>query len=200
MIQAGLPLEKAKKVAILVHGRGSHAEQILTLSKHLHLDDFALLAPNATLGSWYPYSFMAPQKDNQPSLDNSLAILDEAVQLCKASGFSKSDVFMIGFSQGACLCLEYAARNASKFGGVIAFTGGLIGDKIHPEHYTGDFNGTSIFMGASHEDIHVPLSRIEESAKILEDMGAKVTTQFFKDPHHTIREEEISWVNEHMLK
>ncbi|WP_114751574.1 alpha/beta hydrolase [Pleomorphovibrio marinus] len=199
MIQAGLPFEKAKKVAILVHGRGSHAEQIITLSDHLLLDDFALLAPSATLGSWYPYSFMAPLKDNQPSLDKALVILDGAFQQCKASGFSTSEIFLIGFSQGACLSLEYAARNASEFGGVIAFTGGLIGEKIYQEHYHGNFNGSPIFIGASHEDVHVPLSRIKESANMLEDMGAKVNTLIFKDPHHTIREEEISWVNEHIL-
>ncbi len=199
MIQAGLPLDKAKKVAILVHGRGSQAEQIITLSDHLHLDEFALLAPSANLGSWYPYSFMAPLKDNQPSLDKALSTLDEAFQQCKDSGFSSSNLFLIGFSQGACLILEYAARNAGEFGGVIAFTGGLIGQKIHKENYRGNFNGTPIFIGASHEDVHVPLARIKETAKTLEDMGAKINTLIFKDPHHTIREEEIRWVNEHVL-
>lgn len=193
-------MKEAQKAAILIHGRGSHPEQILTLKDHLQLDGFALLAPAATLGSWYPYSFMAPIRENQPSLDQALESVNESFQTCLEAGISAENIFFIGFSQGACLSLEFAARNARKLGAVVAFTGGLIGDKIYEENYKGYFQDTPIFIGASHQDMHVPLTRIEASANLLGKMGAKVKTMIFEDPHHTIREEEISWVNSNILK
>ncbi|WP_291783170.1 dienelactone hydrolase family protein [Cecembia sp.] len=196
----GLPLEKAKKVAIMVHGRGGNTNSILSLAMHLNLDEFALIAPQATGNTWYPYSFMAPDQNNEPAFSNSMKTLDGIVEDLKSKGFTAEQIYFIGFSQGACLSLEYSAQRAQKWGGVIAFTGGLIGEKFNPSKYEGDFDGCPVFFGSSHQDMHVPLSRIEESAAQLEKMGAIVKTLIFQDTLHTIREEEINWVNDHILK
>ncbi|WP_339866170.1 dienelactone hydrolase family protein [uncultured Algoriphagus sp.] len=196
---AGIPLDQAKKAAILIHGRGANAESILSLSKYLKLDDYALLAPEAEGGSWYPYSFIAPDEANEKALKESLATIKEAWDIIAAVGISSENVVFIGFSQGACLSLEFATQNAQKLGGVIAFTGGLIGETIQEQKYSGDFEGTQIFIGSSEQDFHVPLSRIKESETLLSRMGAKVKLSIFKDSNHTIRQEEIDWVNENIL-
>ncbi|WP_296700090.1 dienelactone hydrolase family protein [Algoriphagus sp.] len=196
---AGLPLEKAKKAAILIHGRGATATSILSLSDYLKLEDFALLAPQADGNTWYPFSFMAPDLQNGIALENSISILESAWSKIVDSGILPENIYLIGFSQGACLSLEFTSRNAQKLGGVIAFTGGLIGEKLQPEKYTGDFNGTPVFIGSSDRDFHVPASRIKESAELMTKMGANVKTWLFDDPEHTIREEEINWVNTNIL-
>lgn len=195
----GLPIEQAKKAAILIHGRGATAQSILSLSTQLRLDEFALLAPQADGNSWYPYSFMAPDQSNDPFLKNSLAKIQKVYDYLKDKGFPSDQIYFIGFSQGACLSLEFAARNAKKFGGVVAFTGGLIGEKLKKDNYSGNFEQTPVFVGSSDRDFHVPAERIEASADLLRGMGAEVTVNLFSDPQHTIRQEEIDWVNKHML-
>ncbi|SFB56016.1 alpha/beta hydrolase [Algoriphagus aquimarinus] len=196
---AGLPLSETKKAAILIHGRGASAESILSLSQYLSLDDYALLAPEAEGGSWYPYSFMAPDSANQSALAKSLETIRVVWNQVIEAGISPENVVFIGFSQGACLSLEFAAQNAQKLAGVIAFTGGLIGEKILEEKYSGAFEGTPVFIGSSEKDVHVPLSRIKESETLLSRMGAKVKLSIFKDSNHTIRKEEIDWVNGNIL-
>jgi phospholipase/carboxylesterase len=200
MKTAGTALDKASKVAIMIHGRGASAESILSLSNHLGLDDFALIAPQAPGNTWYPYSFMAPDSSNEPAFSNAIKMLDGVVEDLNAKGFKSEQIFFIGFSQGACLSLEYATQDAKKYGGVIAFTGGLIGEKLNRDKYKGDFDGTQVFIGSSHKDMHVPLSRIEESAELIRNMGGNVKTLIFKDSDHTIRQQEVDWVNENFLK
>ncbi|WP_194776362.1 alpha/beta hydrolase [Pararhodonellum marinum] len=197
--KAGKPLKEAKKVAIMIHGRGATATSILDLQNYLHLEDFALLAPQAPGNTWYPYSFMAPDKENEPAFSQAIQAVSELVKTANEAGFSSEQLYFFGFSQGACLALEYASQNAQKYGGVIAFTGGLIGEEINEKKYQGDFEGTPVFIGSSHKDMHVPLSRIDASAKVIERMGAKVKTMIFEDQQHTIREEEVDWVNQHIL-
>lgn len=196
---AGIPLKQAKKAAILIHGRGANADSILGLSKYLKLDDYSLLALEADGGSWYPYSFMAPDESNKAALASSLESIKSVWKQIADAGISPENVVLIGFSQGACLSLEFAAQNAQKLGGVIAFTGGLIGENIQEQKYSGEFNGTQVFIGSSEQDMHVPLSRIKESETLLSRMGAKVKLLIFKDSNHTIREEEIDWVNRNIL-
>lgn len=200
IINAGLALNEAKKVAIMIHGRGGTAKSILSLEQSLNLEDFALIAPQAPGNTWYPYSFMAPDKNNEPSFSDSIEAIDGVIQDLKANGFSTEQIFILGFSQGACLSLEYAAQNAAKYGGVVAFTGGLIGEHINEEKYKGDFGGTPVFIGSGFKDPHVPLSRIEQSQELLSRMGATVKTFIFEDFEHTIRQEEVDWVNENILK
>jgi len=199
ILSAGLPLDQAKKVAILIHGRGANASGILGLKDHLQLSDFALLAPEAEGNSWYPYSFMAPDASNKLAYSKAIKQLEEIVQSLYSKGFKSDQIYFIGFSQGACLSLEFAALHAKKYGGVIAFTGGLIGEELKSEKYTGDFASTPIFIGSSKQDFHVPLERIKLSADLLVHLGAEVKTLIFEDANHTIRKEEIDWVNNNIL-
>lgn len=197
--QAGTPIEEARKAAILLHGRGASASSILSLRQYLNLEGFALLAPQAEGNTWYPYSFMAPDESNEQSLKSSLSIVDEAFQLALKHEIKPEQIYFIGFSQGACLSLEYSALHAQKLGGVIAFTGGLIGEKLESTKYSGDYESTPIFIGSSKRDFHVPAERILQSASLLEGMGAQIKTLLFEDGDHTIRQDEIDWVNKNML-
>lgn len=183
----------------MIHGRGATAESILSLVPHLNLTDYAILAPQANRNSWYPFGFMASDEGNKVALEDSLRVLKETWSEIESAGIPTENTVLLGFSQGACLSLEFAARHGKKFGGIVAFTGGLIGEKLRPENYSGDFEGTPIFIGSSNRDFHVPADRIEESGKLLRKMGADVTIKLFDDQDHTIREEEINWVNQNIF-
>jgi|SRR5690242_772357 phospholipase/carboxylesterase len=196
IITAGRKIEQAKKVLIMVHGRGGNARDILSLSGHLQVNDFALLAPEATSYTWYPFSFLAPPQQNEPWLSSALALLREIINDINANGISSENIYLLGFSQGACLTLEFAARNATRFGGVVAFTGGLIGDKIYADNYKGDFNGTPIFIGTSDPDPHVPVARVNDTVAILKKMNANVAVKIYPNMGHTISKDEIDTVNE----
>jgi phospholipase/carboxylesterase len=200
IIAAGKPLGEATKALVMVHGRGGSAEDILTLAEHLPVKDFALLAPEATGHSWYPYSFMAPVSNNEPGLSSALELLKGIVKEIESNGIAKENIYFLGFSQGACLTLEFVARNAARYGGVAAFTGGLIGDKIYTENYQGDFLNTPVFIGTSDPDPHVPVERVNASAALLENMHAAVTKKIYKNMGHTITQEEINLVNEIIFK
>jgi len=199
-IQAGMPLAQAKKVAIFLHGRGSTAESILSLVDYLHLSDFALFAPQADQRTWYPYGFMASDQGNLLALNSSLLQVYHLFQFLLEKGKTPEQIYFIGFSQGACLTLEITARHAQKSGGIVAFTGGLIGEKLNKENYQGDFSGTPIFISSSKRDMHVPVQRIYDSVEVLKHMGAKVSLRLFEDQLHTVRPEELSWVNKEFFK
>ena len=194
--KAGKPLNETEKVLIMLHGRGATATDILGLSKLLNVKDFALLAPQATYNTWYPKSFLAKQESNEPWLSSALELLKEVVDDVTSQGIAAENIYFLGFSQGACLTLEFAARNAQRYGGIVAFTGGLIGDRIHPENYIGDFKETPIFLSSGNPDPHVPLQRIEESVCILEKMNAKVRMKIYENRPHSISKDEIDLANE----
>lgn len=195
-LTGGQPVSAAKKALILVHGRGGSAADILQLQQHLQLDGFAVLAPQASQNTWYPYSFLAAPAQNEPWLTAALDCIDREVQLLKQNGITSENIYLAGFSQGACLTLEYAARHAQLYGGIIAFTGGLIGDKIYPERYTGNFAGTPVYIGSSDVDPHVPVARVYASENILNNMGASVQAAVFPGMGHTIIETEINAANQ----
>ncbi|TNF40111.1 MAG: phospholipase [Cytophagales bacterium] len=199
VVKKGLALDQAQKAVILIHGRGATADSILSLSSYLNLTDYAILAPQANGNSWYPFGFMKSDSGNFVALESSLKQIQSLFDEVLREGVAPENVFFVGFSQGACLSLEFAARNAQKLGGIVAFTGGLVGEKLKVENYSGDFQGTPIFIGSSDRDFHVPAIRIQESADLLQQMGAEVTVKLFEDPDHTIREEEIEWVNQHIF-
>lgn len=179
------------KALVMVHGRGSDANDILSLAAHLPVTDFTLIAPQAPGNTWYPYSFMAPQQQNQPYLDASLNLLQQCVDTAKQAGVEEHRIFFLGFSQGACLTLEFAARHARPWGGVIAFTGGLIGETLNTAHYKGDFGDCPIYIGASDPDPHVPAERVKETEQVLRGMNARVEAEIFKNMGHTISPAEI---------
>lgn len=188
---AGTPAAEAKKAIVMLHGRGSSAGDILSLGKHLSLKDTALFAPQAANYSWYPNSFIAPVASNQPALDTSLTVIGNLVNEIIGQGIPANQIYFLGFSQGACLALEYVTRNAKQYGGVIAFTGGLIGQVLETINYSGDFNNTPVLITTGDPDAHVPLSRVNESVAILQGMEADVTVKVYKGRQHTIQLEEI---------
>ncbi|BFO64027.1 dienelactone hydrolase family protein [Chryseobacterium sp. S0630] len=197
---AGIPLNKAEKALIMVHGRGGSAQDILSLSQHLNVKDYALLAPQALNHTWYPFSFIAPVEQNEPWLSSALEMVEETVKAAANAGIKPENIYFFGFSQGACLTLEFLARNAQKFGGAAAIIGGVIGDKINRENYKGDFAGTPIFLGTSNPDFHVPIERVYATANILREMNAEVTEKVYANFGHSINEEEIEIANSVIFK
>jgi phospholipase/carboxylesterase len=193
---AGQPLGAASKALIMLHGRGGSAADILSLGRHLHVSAYALLAPQASQNTWYPQSFLAPPARNEPWLSDALATVGKAVAEAERNGISKENIYFMGFSQGACLMLEYVARNAARYGGVAAFTGGLIGDQVVEANYAGDFGGTPIFIGSSDPDFHVPVERVRASTTLLTKLGAQVTEKIYPNMGHTITQEEIDLANQ----
>lgn len=191
IITAGKNIEDAKKIMVLLHGRGSNARDILSLAGPLGIDDYSLFAPQATNNTWYPHSFLVPPDQNEPWLSSALQNLEELLSDIKSKGFATENLYFAGFSQGACLTAEFVTRNADKFGGMLLFTGGLIGDKVYAENYRGNFNGMPVFIGTGNPDAHVPVERVEETAQILEKMQAKVTVKIYNNRPHSISDDEI---------
>lgn len=195
IITAGVPVAEAKAALIMIHGRGASAESMVPLSRYLDLKDAAVFAPQATKHSWYPTSFIEPVEFNQPALDSALELLDGLVKDIINAGIPAERIYFLGFSQGACLTLEYVTRHAKKYAGVIAFTGGLIGEKIALDNYKGDFGQTTVLITTSDPDAHVPLKRVKESAGIMEGMNARMHVNAYPAKQHTITNEEIDLAN-----
>lgn len=195
IVTAGKKIEGAKKALIMLHGRGAAAEDILSLSDHLEIKDFAILAPQAKNNSWYPQSFLAPPQQNEPWLSSALALIENLITTLGKKNINKENIYLLGFSQGACLTLEFVTRNAAKYGGVVAFTGGLIGDKIYKENYQGNFENTPVFIGSSNPDFHIPVERVYATTNILKSMGATVTEKIYNNMGHTINQDEINQAN-----
>jgi len=191
LVQTGAPLPQARAAAILVHGRGGSGADILTLAAEFDVDGVAYLAPQAAGNTWYPLSFLAPIEANEPGLSSALRRLGEVVDVVEQAGIPAERVLLAGFSQGACLTLEHVARNARRYGAVAGFTGGLIGPPGAPRDYPGDLAGTPVFLGSSVPDPHVPWERVEETAVVLERMGAVVDLRGYPRMPHTINAEEI---------
>jgi phospholipase/carboxylesterase len=196
IVTAGKKLSEAKKALIMLHGRGASAEDILRLTSFLNIGEFSILAPQATNNTWYPYSFLAPRVQNEPWLSSALELVTDIVQDIHNAGIPKDQIYLLGFSQGACLTLEYITRNATRWGGAVAFTGGLIGDKLYPESYGGDFQKTPVFIGTSNPDPHVPVERVKETTLLLKNMNASVTEKIYQNLGHTISEDEIDKANQ----
>ncbi|NLF63777.1 MAG: alpha/beta fold hydrolase [Chloroflexi bacterium] len=198
LLTAGVPLQEAQAAMILVHGRGATAASILMLAEELDRDGFAYLAPQAPGQTWYPYSFLAPLEQNQPHLDAALATLENVLAQVAAAGVPAERIIFLGFSQGACLASEFVARHARRYGGLVALSGGLIGPPGTPRVYPGDLAGTPVFLGCSDVDPHIPAWRVEESAAVLEQLGAAVTMRLYPGMGHSVNEDEINFVRQMM--
>jgi phospholipase/carboxylesterase len=194
-VLSGLPPGESNKVLIMLHGRGDSAGNFIGLAQELEIPDFTVLALQAEQNTWYPYSFLAPVSSNQPFLDESLGEINRHLGEFHDQGFAPDQIYFLGFSQGACLTLEFTARNAKKYGGIIAFTGGLIGERLSYSKYAGDFEHTPVFIGSSDRDPHIPVQRINESVAVIEKMGANVEKVIYPGMGHTINREEIDKAN-----
>ena len=195
VLHRGVPLAEARATVVLIHGRGATAQSILGLADALGDEGLACLAPQAAGRTWYPRSFMAPIKSNEPSLTSALrkvgAVVDRA-----ADTVPTERLVLLGFSQGACLGTEYAARHARRYGGVIALSGGLIGPEGTPFEYEGTLGGTPVFLGCSDRDPHIPVERVHETADVMEQLEGAVTERIYEGMGHTVNDDEIAFVRQ----
>jgi predicted esterase len=195
LLWGGRPLAEARRVVILVHGRGSSADNILGLAGEFGTDDVAYVAPQAAGNTWYPYSFLAPIPQNEPGLGSALGVLSAILEMLSQRHIPAERVGLAGFSQGACLALEFAARHARRYAAVIGLSGGLIGPPGTPRDYAGSLDGTPVFLGCSDLDAHIPLARVHESAGVLRALGGAVDTRIYPGMGHTINADEVSAVH-----
>ena len=200
---AGAPFERARAAVVILHGRGDSADGILSLADAFAQPDVAYIAPQAAGHTWYPYSFLAPLSRNEPHLSSALRTVGRMLEEVEANGVPAERTVLCGFSQGACLASEFAARNPRRYGGIVALSGGLIGNEqlqaVDPPadkvlDYEGDLAGTPIFLGCSDVDAHIPLVRVEHSAEAFEKMGAEVTLRIYPGMGHTVNDDEIRFV------
>jgi len=193
VLDAGEPLATARAAMILVHGRGASAADIMTLGAELMHPGVAYLAPQAGGNAWYPYPFTAPMENNEPYLSSALEVLASLLATVEKS-VAADRIILLGFSQGACLTLEFAARHARRYGGVVGLSGGLIGPDGTPRDYAGSFDGTPAFMGCSDVDPHIRKDRVLEAAEVFTRMSAKVTAKLYPGMGHTVNDDEIQLV------
>jgi predicted esterase len=190
----GPPPAEARLGAILIHGRGASADDILGLAHEFALPDVAYLAPEAAGHTWYPYSFLTNMDRNEPGLSSALQVIESLLLHFEEQGIPAERVALMGFSQGACLTLEFAARHARRYAAIAGFSGGVIGPPGTPRDYQGAFDGTPVFIGCSDIDPHIPVERVRESAELFRKMGAAVDERIYPGMGHTINKAEIDAV------
>jgi len=190
-LTAGVPLEQARAAMIMIHGRGAAAENILELVDQFKKADFAYLAPQAANNAWYPNSFLEPIASNEPGLSSALAVITALLAQLSEAGIPPERTMLLGFSQGACLMLEFVARHARRYGGVVGLSGGLIGPEGTPRDYPGSLADTPVFLGCSDVDPHIPKERVEYTADVLQRLNGHVTTRLYRGMGHTVNLDEI---------
>ena len=200
LLTAGEPLDRATAAMVMVHGRGAAAEDILALTAEMNQSGFVYLAPQAAQNSWYPNSFLAPIPSNEPGLSSGLAVIASILAQLAEAGISAERTMLLGFSQGACLSLEFAARNAQRYGGLVGLSGGLIGPDGTPRKYAGSLEGTPVFLGCSDADFHIPKERVEHSAEVLQRLGGNVTKRLYPRMGHTVIRDEVRFVHSMMAE
>jgi phospholipase/carboxylesterase len=198
VLAAGEPLESAKAVMIMIHGRGATAESILSLAQEIDQPGVAYLAPQAANFTWYPNSFLMPLQSNEPGLSSALAVIEDVVNHVESLGIPHEKIAFLGFSQGACLSTEFVARHAQHYGAVFGLSGGLIGPDDTPRDYPGSLDGTPVFLGCSDVDFHIPKERVLESADVFRKLGGEVTARLYPNMAHTVNQDEIDFVRSTM--
>jgi predicted esterase len=194
IIFRGMPLSEAPAAALMVHGRGASATDILSLSDQLDLPQFAYVAPQASDNTWYPRRFLEPLENNEPWLSSALDFLERTLQQILDAGIPAERVVLLGFSQGACLMLEFAARHARRYGALAGLSGALIGPDDVSRQYPGSLDGTPVFLGCSDADPHIPQERVLQTAEALQQLGGQVTARLYPAMAHTVNQEEIEFV------
>lgn len=200
VLVAGESLANARAAMLMLHGRGARAEDILSLAGQFAQPGFAYLAPQAAGNTWYPNRFLVPIAENEPWLSSALELAGEVLIQITASGIPPERTILLGFSQGACLTLEFAARNARRYGGVVGLSGALIGPDDTPREYPGLLAGTPVFLGCSDVDFHVPRERVDETADVMRRLGGEVTERLYPNMDHTVNQDEIDFVREMMQR
>ena len=193
VLTRGRPLGEGRAAMVMIHGRNAGPANILDLATPLEHPEFTYLAPAAGGGTWYPNSFMAATESNEPGITSGLAAIHRVVEMVAGKGIPRSRITLLGFSQGACLASTYAARNAERFGGVIVYSGGLIGPPGTIWEFEGNFAGTPVFLGCSDVDAHVPAARVRESADVFRRMGAEVTERIYPAMGHLVNLDELNF-------
>jgi len=191
---AGEPIGSAPAAMLMVHGRGATADDILTIAHQLAQPGFAYFAPQAAGNTWYPNRFLVPLEDNEPWLSSALKFVGEVFSDIVNAGIPAERVILLGFSQGACLALEYTARKARRYGGLVGLSGALIGPDDTARDYPGSLDGTPVFLGCSDVDFHVPKERVDQTADVLRKLGGQVTERLYPDMGHTVNQDEIDFV------
>lgn len=192
----GVAVSEAEAAMVMIHGRGATAHSILELANEFDTDKkLTLRAPQASGHTWYPYSFLAPTDQNEPGLSSGLQKIFDIVQELKTEGIPEDKIYFLGFSQGACLASEYVARHPSKYAGLIALSGGVIGDSVSAENYSGDLEGMPVFLGCSDVDPHIPKQRVDETEAVLKKLGAGVTKKLYPGMGHLVNKDEIKHIN-----
>ena len=199
LLLAGESIDKAKAAMVMMHGRGATARDILELVSDLKQPGFAYLAPQAAGNAWYPNSFLAPLESNEPELTSALLTIENILVKLEEAAIPIEQTIILGFSQGACLTLEFVARNARRYGGVVGLSGGLIGPDGTPRDYPGTLAGTPIFLGCSDKDPFVPKERVEFSAAVMEKLGGDVTAKLYPNLAHTVNPDEIRYIRTMMV-
>jgi len=195
LLTAGTSLDDADAAMVLVHGRGASARSIIQMGGQFHSEGLALLAPQAAGNTWYPNSFLAPVEQNEPGRSSGLGAVTDAVAAANEAGIATENVIVGGFSQGACLATEFVARNPRRYGGVVALSGGLIGEEIDTDDYEGSLEGTPAFLGCSDVDPHIPVERVHITADVLEQLGGDVEKRIYEGMGHTVNDDEIDYVS-----
>jgi phospholipase/carboxylesterase len=198
VLTTGEGIEHAKAAMVMIHGRGATADSILSLADELAHPDFAYLAPQAPGNTWYPNRFMTPIASNEPYLSSGLATISGILNRLSEAGIPHERTVLLGFSQGACLALEFAARHARRYGGVVGLSGGLIGPDGTPRNYPGSLAGTPVFLGCSDVDFHITRERVLHTADVLRGLGGEVTMRLYPNMGHTINQDEIDAVRDLM--
>ena len=194
LVTAGTPLDEADAALVLVHGRGATARSIVQMGQEVHREGIALLAPQAARNTWYPNSFLAPVERNEPGRTSGLQAVGDAVERAVEAGIDRERILLVGFSQGACLASEYVARNPRRYGGLVALSGGLIGETVDPTSYEGDIERTPVFIGCSDVDPHIPLERVKETSEAFELLHGDVDERIYEGMGHGVNEDEMDAV------
>lgn len=196
LVIAGTPLDDAEAAIIMIHGRGATARSIVQLGQEVHTEGVALLAPQAARNTWYPNSFLAPVERNEPGRTSGLRAIDDALKRAVEAGIDRERVLLLGFSQGACLASEYIARNPRSYGGLVALSGGLIGETVDPTSYEGDIEETPVFIGCSDADPHIPLERVQATSEAFELLNGDVDERIYEGMGHGVNGDEMDAVAE----
>jgi len=195
LVTAGADLDTAQVAMILVHGRGATAQSIIQMGRQVGTDGVAYLAPQAARNTWYPNPFTAPVETNEPGRSSGLQAVADAVAEAEAADIPAEKIVILGFSQGACLASEFVVRNPRRYGGLVALSGGLIGESIDPDDYEGDLEGTPVFFGCSDVDPHIPAERVHVSAEVFENLEGDVEKRLYEGMGHGVNDDEIEYVS-----